>query len=46
MKKRCPNPYATNRGGKIEAPKNPAADDPKATRIESGKNGDLRQKKG
>lgn len=27
-----PNPYATNRGGKIEAPHNPAANDPSATR--------------
>lgn len=27
------NPYATNKGGKIEAPKKPAAGDPKATKI-------------
>lgn len=25
------NPYATNRGGKIDAPKAPAAKDPRAT---------------
>jgi hypothetical protein len=25
------NPYATNRGGRIEAPTRPAANDPKAT---------------
>ena len=25
------NPYATNRGGKIEAPHAPAANDPRAT---------------
>ncbi len=26
------NPYATNKGGKIEAPFHPERDDPKATR--------------
>lgn len=26
------NPYATNKGGKIESPRHPAKDDPKATR--------------
>jgi hypothetical protein len=25
------NPYATNRGGKIDAPKTPSAGDPRAT---------------
>lgn len=27
-----PNPYATNRGGRIEAPQKPAQDEPRATR--------------
>lgn len=33
--------YATNKGGFIKAPKNPAAGDPRATRTVSNK-GDLR----
>ena len=35
------NPYATNRGGKIDAPKSPALKDPRATVT---KGDDLRRK--
>ena len=35
------NPYATNKGGKIHAPHNPAASDPRATVT---KGDDLRRK--
>lgn len=35
------NPYATNRGGKIDAPRTPAKDDPRATVT---KGDDLRRK--
>ena len=35
------NPYATNRGGKIESPKNPSSGDPRATVT---KGDDLRRK--
>ena len=35
------NPYATNRGGKIDSPKNPSAGDPRATVT---KGDDLRRK--
>jgi hypothetical protein len=31
MKSKQNNPYATNKGGMIKAPKNPAKDSPKAT---------------
>lgn len=31
MKNKQGNPYATNKGGMIKAPKNPAKDSPKAT---------------
>lgn len=42
MKKNlCQNPYATNRGGKVNAPKNPASGDPRATVT---KGDDLRRK--
>ena len=37
------NPYATNRGGSIKAPKTPDPNPPKATSI---KGNDLRTKKG
>lgn len=43
-KRTTTNPYATNKGGKIESPKNTSKDQPVATRI-VGK-GDLRSKKG
>lgn len=36
------NPYATNKGGYIKAPDNPAANDPHATRTEAPKGKDLR----
>lgn len=39
MKKQMGNPYATNAGGQIKAPKNPAKDSPKAT---TTKGNDLR----
>ena len=42
-KKPCNNPYATNKGGKIEAPRKPSANDPKSTRKEGN---DLRIKGG
>lgn len=38
------NPYATNKGGKIQSPKNVKEGEPAATRIVG--NGDLRSKKG
>ena len=44
MKKHEPiyhNPYATNRGGRIESPKSPAKKDPRATVT---KGDDLRRK--
>lgn len=37
------NPYATNKGGKIQAPTNPAAGDPKVTKTVGN---DLRVKSG
>lgn len=40
-KEQAYNPYATNRGGKIDAPKAPAAGDPRATVT---KGDDLRRK--
>ena len=36
-------PYATNKGGKIQAPTNPAAGDPKVNKVVGN---DLRVKKG
>lgn len=43
MKETKENPYRTNRGGKIDAPKTPAVKDPCAT-VRRGD--DLRRKKG
>ena len=37
------NPYATNKGGKIQAPTNPAAADPKVNKVVGN---ELRVKKG
>ena len=37
------SPYATNKGGKIEAPKKPSANDPKVTKTTAN---DLRVKRG
>lgn len=44
MKKTRSNPYQTNKGGLIKAPKSVGAGDPKATSIKSQT--DLRVKKG
>lgn len=38
------NPYATNRGGKIEAPKNEKKGEPKATRTVAAPERDLRSR--
>ena len=38
------NPYQTNKGGEIKAPKSPSAGDPRATSIKTS--GDLRVKRG
>jgi hypothetical protein len=43
-KKMKNNPYQTNKGGEIKAPRNPSSGDPKATTIKS--KGDLRSPKG
>ena len=43
MNKENFSPYATNKGGKIEAPKKPGALDPKATKTTAN---DLRTKRG
>lgn len=43
-KTKCRNPYQTNKGGCIQAPKKVATDEPKAT-VTTGKT-DLRVKKG
>ncbi len=43
MKEKKYSPYATNKGGKIESPKNPAKGDPRAAKREGN---DLRAKKG
>lgn len=39
----CGNPYTNNKGGKIEAPRNPGSGDPKSSVITT--TGDLRSKK-
>ena len=39
------NGYATNKGGCIKAPKNPAKDDPRAARTVATGKGDLRSGK-
>ena len=46
MKNKCKNPYATNKGGKIEAPKTPSGNDPGVTRTVAGSSGDLRSPRG
>jgi len=43
MKEKKYSDYATNKGGKITAPRNPSKGDPKVTRTEGN---DLRTKKG
>lgn len=40
--KRNGNPYATNKGGRIEAPNNPGRDDPRASSTVSRDGRDLR----
>ena len=40
----CGNPYATNKGGKIESPRNPAGGDPKSGTVVATRNTDLRNK--
>lgn len=42
--KKTSNPYQTNKGGEIRAPRNPSSGDPKATTIKT--TGDLRAPKG
>ncbi len=38
------NPYATNRAGKIQAPKSPHTGDPKVTRTVADEKSDLRSR--